>query len=73
MQGTPEKVRREELQLTKVILGAPSEETSDREACNEPFIYYPRSAGGRALVATHRIAIMSSPKRGTYMRQSTIP
>jgi hypothetical protein len=32
-----------------VILAAPSEETSEREMRNEPFIYYPRSAGGRAF------------------------
>ena len=31
-----------------MILAAPSEETSERGVRNEPLIYYPRSAGGRA-------------------------
>ena len=49
MQKNARKLRCEELQLTKLILAAPFEETSDRGVRNGPFIYYPRSAGGRAF------------------------
>src|ERR1700675_4303855 len=49
MQRTRQKLHCEELQLTKVILAAPSERTSERGIRDEPFIYYPRSAGGRAF------------------------
>jgi hypothetical protein len=46
MQRNARKLRCEELQLTKVILAAPFEETSKRRVRNEPFIYHGRSAGG---------------------------
>ena len=49
MQRTPESCAFEELQLTKVILAAPFEETSKRRVRNEPFIYHGRSAGGRSF------------------------
>src|ERR1700675_873680 len=49
MQRTRQKLHCEELQLTKVILTAPSEGTSERGIRDEPFIYYPRSEGGRAF------------------------
>jgi hypothetical protein len=48
MQRNGRKLRGEELQLTKVILAAPFEETSERTVRKEPFVDYGLIAGGSA-------------------------
>ena len=49
MQKNARKVRCEALQLTKVILAAPSEETLERGVRNEPFIYFREVRAGAPL------------------------